>query len=328
MAAGESSLQSNENLWAAWCRPQPNRAKEVASFATPSSTPATKIINTGDQDQQYACTAVLRCSSVSLRRCLRHFRIRWISIRSYSGEAMGAVAGHSGEAMGEMAWSSPRKGEEVNDELVHCAPPELALLLVKTEAHAGVFHIGKRQRRLHGGWRCLLWTHHARACGHECHSDGEGEGAALFPRGLDTAPFAAAAIQSGPRVLSWPGRASPLLVRRGPHRLRCGPTCWELERMQAPSVAIADSPESGHRSGEAVRVNRQRQLKQVLRFGIGGCGFIFLSPVKPTSYLRLKTTYPRRHRPIKQSKGAPAMLSEYESEDHRYFYRGHFSWAL
>jgi hypothetical protein len=52
--------------------------------------------------------------------------------------------------------------------------------------------------------------------------------------------------------------------------------------------------------------NRQRQLKQVVRFSIGGCGSIFLNPVKPPSYLRLKNTYPRRHRLIRQSRGAPA----------------------
>jgi hypothetical protein len=47
-----------------------------------------------------------------------------------------------------------------------------------------------------------------------------------------------------------------------------------------------------------VRDDRQRQVKQVLGFGIDGCGSNFLNPVKPPSYLRLKITYPRRHRSI------------------------------
>ena len=41
-----------------------------------------------------------------------------------------------------------------------------------------------------------------------------------------------------------------------------------------------------HGSGNTaigVRVDRQRQLMQVLRFGIGGCGSMFLSLVKPPS---------------------------------------------
>jgi L-lysine 2,3-aminomutase len=57
-----------------------------------------------------------------------------------------------------------------------------------------------------------------------------------------------------------------------------------------------------HESGNTtigVRVDRQRQLMQVLRFGIGGYGSMFLSLAKPPSYLRLKTTNPRRHRPIR-----------------------------
>jgi hypothetical protein len=57
-----------------------------------------------------------------------------------------------------------------------------------------------------------------------------------------------------------------------------------------------------HESGKAaigVRVDRQRQLMHVLRFDIDGCWPIFLSLVKPLIYLRLKTTYPRRHRPIR-----------------------------
>ena len=62
-----------------------------------------------------------------------------------------------------------------------------------------------------------------------------------------------------------------------------------------------------------VWVNRQCQLKLVLGFFffcIGGYGSIFLSPVKPPSYLRLKNTYPRRYRPIKQLRGALVVLSE------------------
>ena len=84
-------------------------------------------------------------------------------------------------------------------------------------------------------------------------------------------------------------------------------------------------------SGKAaisVRVDRQRQLMLVLRFDTNGCGPILLSPVKPPFYLRLKTTNPRRHRPIRQSRRVSTVLSECENEDPRCFYRGHFSWAL
>jgi hypothetical protein len=40
----------------------------------------------------------------------------------------------------------------------------------------------------------------------------------------------------------------------------------------------------------------------------------FLSQVKPISYLRLKTTYPRRHRPIKQSRGTGYAIEVQEQE--------------
>jgi hypothetical protein len=83
-----------------------------------------------------------------------------------------------------------------------------------------------------------------------------------------------------------------------------------------------------HHIAIGVQVDHQRQLKQVLRFGISGCGSNFLSPVKPPSYLRLKNTYPRRYRLIRQSRGVLAVLSECENEGPWYFYRGHFSWAL
>jgi hypothetical protein len=86
-----------------------------------------------------------------------------------------------------------------------------------------------------------------------------------------------------------------------------------------------------HGSGKVavgVRVDRQRQLMQVFRFDTDSCGSNFFSLVKPPSYLLLKTTYPRRHRPIRQSRGRAAMLPECENEEPRCFYRGHFSWAL
>lgn len=104
---------------------------------------------------------------------------------------MAAVAGHGGEE----AWSSPRKGE-VNDNLDDGVPPELALLLIKTGPHVAFLHFGKQRRRLHGGLPCLLQTQTI-AGGHESHRDGDGEGAAPFPRGLDIASCVAAAVQSG-----------------------------------------------------------------------------------------------------------------------------------
>ena len=86
-----------------------------------------------------------------------------------------------------------------------------------------------------------------------------------------------------------------------------------------------------HESGEVafgVQIDCQPELMQVLRFDADGCGSIFLSPVKPPTYLRLKIVYFRRHRPIRQSRGASAVLSECENEDPRCFYRDQFSWAL
>jgi hypothetical protein len=41
----------------------------------------------------------------------------------------------------------------------------------------------------------------------------------------------------------------------------------------------------------------------------GGCRTIFLSPVKHISYLQLRTTYLRRHRPIRQSRGIGCAIS-------------------
>jgi hypothetical protein len=104
---------------------------------------------------------------------------------------MAAVAGH----VGDEAWSSPRKGE-VNDNLDDGVPPELALLLIKTGPHVAFLHFSKRRRRLHSGLPCLLQTQTI-AGGHESHREGDGEGAAPFPRGLDIASCVAAAVQSG-----------------------------------------------------------------------------------------------------------------------------------
>jgi hypothetical protein len=87
----------------------------------------------------------------------------------------------------------------------------------------------------------------------------------------------------------------------------------------------------GHGSGKAaisVRIDRQRQLILVLRFDTNGCGPILLRPMNPPFYLRLKTNYPPGHRPIRQSRGEPTVLSECENEEPRCFYHGHFSWAL
>ena len=77
-----------------------------------------------------------------------------------------------------------------------------------------------------------------------------------------------------------------------------------------------------------VRVDHQRQLLLVLIFDTDDCGPIFLSSVKSPSYLWLKISYSRRHRPIRQSRGAPTVFSECENEDPRCFYHDHFSWAL
>lgn len=143
---------------------------------------------TGDLVPLCVCTAELLPLSVPPCRSLLRFRIRWISIRSFGG---GAVAGHGGKEAG----SSPRKGE-VNHKLDDSVPPELVLLLVKTGPHAGFLHFGKPRRRLQCGLPCLLQTQTI-AGGHESHRDGDGEGEAPFPRGIDIAPFIVAAIHSG-----------------------------------------------------------------------------------------------------------------------------------
>lgn len=84
-------------------------------------------------------TVELPSALVLLRMYLLCFRIRWIFFRSDGGEAMGAVVGHGGEE----ARSTPTKSE-VNDNHDDGVPPELALLLVKTESDAAILHFGKR----------------------------------------------------------------------------------------------------------------------------------------------------------------------------------------
>ncbi|CAN6194295.1 unnamed protein product [Urochloa humidicola] len=85
---------------------------------------------------------------------------------------------------------------------------------------------------------------------------------------------------------------------------------------------------SKHRSGSAslnVRADLRLQSMLVLRFNEERSKTNCLSPVKATPYLRFKLLYPRRHRPVRQPRGASAVLSECNKEDLRCFWRGHLS---
>jgi hypothetical protein len=99
------------------------------------------------------------------------------------------------------------------------------------------------------------------------------------------------------------------------------------ERYIAPQcfVLLFGSTHGTGKASTSVRVDRQFQSKLVLRFNAGRCGVNHLSPVKLILYLRLKSFNPRRHRPIRQSRGAPTVLSECDNEDRRCCRCGHFS---
>ncbi|CAO2168685.1 unnamed protein product [Urochloa humidicola] len=84
---------------------------------------------------------------------------------------------------------------------------------------------------------------------------------------------------------------------------------------------------SNHGSGKAplnIRADLRLQSMLVFRFnGESSRAKISLSPVKPIRHLRLKNSNPRRHRPIRQPRRAPVVLSECNKEDPRCFWRGH-----
>lgn len=75
----------------------------------------------------------------------------------------------------------------------------------------------------------------------------------------------------------------------------------------------------------SVRVDLRLQLKLVLRFNVMRSEAMILSPVKLAKNLRLKSSIPPRHRPIRQSRGAPTVLSECNIEDSRCLCRGLYS---
>ncbi|CAO1939915.1 unnamed protein product [Urochloa humidicola] len=77
----------------------------------------------------------------------------------------------------------------------------------------------------------------------------------------------------------------------------------------------------------SVRADLRLRSTLVLRFNVERSRVNFLSPVKALRYLRIKIPYPRRHRPVRQSRGAPTVLSECNKEDPRCFWRGYPSTA-
>ncbi|CAN6371470.1 unnamed protein product [Urochloa humidicola] len=68
-----------------------------------------------------------------------------------------------------------------------------------------------------------------------------------------------------------------------------------------------------------VRADLRLLSMLVLRFNVKRSRVNVLSPVKVIRYLRLKISNPHRHRPVRQSRGAPAVLSECNKEDLTYF---------
>ncbi|CAO2187742.1 unnamed protein product [Urochloa humidicola] len=70
---------------------------------------------------------------------------------------------------------------------------------------------------------------------------------------------------------------------------------------------------SKHGSDKAylnVRADLRLRSMLVLRFNVERSGVNILSPVTAIPYLRLKNPNPHRHRPVRQSRGAPVVLSE------------------
>lgn len=81
-----------------------------------------------------------------------------------------------------------------------------------------------------------------------------------------------------------------------------------------------------HGSGKAypsVGVDRQHKSLLVLRFNVRDYGANLLSSMSLNQYLQLKIINPQRHRPIRQSRGRPAVLSECNKEDLRCRRRRH-----
>ena len=86
---------------------------------------------------------------------------------------------------------------------------------------------------------------------------------------------------------------------------------------------------SKYGSGKApldVRADLRLRSMLVLRFNVDKSRANILSLVRRNQYLRLKILNPRRHRPIRQPRGAPTVLSECNLEDPRCLWHGHV-WA-
>ncbi|CAN6360574.1 unnamed protein product [Urochloa humidicola] len=74
-----------------------------------------------------------------------------------------------------------------------------------------------------------------------------------------------------------------------------------------------------------VRADLRLQSMLVLRFNVESSRVKSLSLVKAIRYLRLKITNPHRCRPIRQVRGAPAVLSKCNKEDPKCLWRGYHS---
>ncbi|CAN6280970.1 unnamed protein product [Urochloa humidicola] len=93
------------------------------------------------------------------------------------------------------------------------------------------------------------------------------------------------------------------------------------------STSVACLCNEGHVS---IRGNHAQNCSQCLGpgslvegFNVKSSRVNFLSPVKAIRYLRLKTPNPHRHRPVRQPRGAPAVLSECNQEDPRCLWCDH-----
>ena len=92
--------------------------------------------NTGDLDPPRADMVEQPSSSSPRPSLLRNLHC-WISIRIYGVQAVLAARGNDGGKVG----AAPRKGEEDKHDLGDGAPPEWALLLIMTEAYAGILRL-------------------------------------------------------------------------------------------------------------------------------------------------------------------------------------------